>query len=75
MRAPGPRDRVRDWRELPPEAAVVVEVGGMRTGQCPPGDRPGIHNEPDNHGDRPRPRAHGQNRRPPEVAGHPICSF
>ena len=38
-----------DWRELPPEAAVVVvEVGGTRTGQCPPGDCLGVHNDPDN---------------------------
>ena len=63
-----------DWRELPPEAAVVVvEVGGTRTGLCSPGDRPGIHNGPDNHEDRPRPRAHGRNRRPPQVVGNPIC--
>ena len=52
---------------------VVVEVGGTRTGQCLPGDRPGIHNEPDNHEARPCSRAHGQNRRPPQVAGHPVC--
>ena len=63
-----------DWRELPPEAAVVgVEVGGTRTGLCPPGNRPGIHNGPDNREDRPRPRAHGRNRRPPQVVGHPVC--
>ena len=74
MRAPGPRDRVRDWRELPPEAAVVVvEVGGARTDQCPLGDRPGSHNEPDNREARPRPRAHGRNHRLPQVAGHPVC--
>ena len=52
---------------------VVVEVGGTRTGQCLLGDRPGIHNEPDNHEARPCPRAHGRNRRPPQVAGHPVC--
>ena len=76
MRAPGPRDRVRDWRELPPEAAVVVvEVGGTRTGQCPLGDCPGIHSELDKREARPRPRAHGRNRRPPQVAGHPVCPF
>ena len=51
---------------------VVIEVGGTRTGQCPPGDRPGIHNEPDNREDRPRPRAHGRNRRPPQGVGHPV---
>ena len=44
---------------------VVVEVGGTRTGLCPHGDLPGIHNGPDNREDRPRSRAHGQNRRPP----------
>ena len=76
MRAPGPRGWVRDWRELLSEAdVVVVEVGGTRTGQCPLRDRPGIHNEPDNHEARPRPRAHGQNRRSPQVAGHPVCPF
>ena len=38
MRAPGPRGRVRDWRERPPwVAVVVVEVGETRTGQCLPG--------------------------------------
>ena len=63
-----------DWRELPPEAAVmVVEVGGTRTGQCPPEDRPGSHTEPDNRADRPRLRAHGRNRSPPQVAGHSVC--
>ena len=57
--------------ELPPEAAVmVVEVGGTRTGQCPPEDHPGSHTEPDNHAACPRSRAHGRNRRPPQVAGH-----
>ena len=73
-KAPGPQDRVRDWKELPPEAAgVVVEVGGTRTGQCRPGDFPGIHTEPDSRAARPRPRAHGRNHRPPQVAGHPMC--
>ena len=73
MRAPGSRGRVRDWRELPPGAAMVmVEVGGTRTGQCPPRDRPGVHNEPDNREDRPRLRAHGRNHRPPQVVGHPV---
>ena len=65
---------MRDWTELPPEAAVmVVELGEMRTGQCPPEDRPGSHTEPDNRAARPRPRAHGRNRRAPLVAGHPVC--
>ena len=53
---------------------VVVEVGGTRTGQCLPGDRLGIHNEHDNHEARPRPRAHGQNRRAPQVARHPAST-
>ena len=38
---------------------VVVEVGETRTAQCPPGDRPGVQNEPDSREARPRPRAHG----------------
>ena len=63
-----------DWRGLPPEAAVmVVEVGGMRTGQCPPEDRLGSHTKPDNLAARPCPRAHGRNRRPPQVVGHLVC--
>ena len=63
-----------DWRELPLEAVVVVvEVGGTRTGLCPPGGRPGIHNGLDSREDRPRPRAHGRNRRPPQVVGHLVC--
>ena len=74
MRAPGPRDLVRDWRELPAEAAVVVvEVGGTRTAQCLPGDRPGSQNGPDSREARPRPRARGRNRRLPQVVGHPVC--
>ena len=74
MRAPGPQDRVRDWGGLPSEAAVmVVAVGGTRTGQCLPGDRPGIHTEPDSRAARPRPRAHGRNHMAPQVAGHPVC--
>ena len=65
---------MRDWRELPPEAAVmVVEVGGTRTGQCLPEDRPGSYTEPNNRAARPRPRAHGQNCWPPQVARHPVC--
>ena len=60
--------------ELPPEAVVmVVEVGGTRTVQCLPGDRLGRHTEPDNRVVHPRPRAHGRNRRPPQVTGHPVC--
>ena len=74
MRAPGPQDRVMDWREVPPQAVVmVVAVGVTKTGQCLPGDRPGIHNEPDTHEARPRPRAHGRNHMAPQVAGHPVC--
>ena len=76
MRAPGPRDRVRDWRELPAEAAVVVVVvGGMRTAQCLPGDRPGRKNGPDSWEARPRPRARDRSRRSPQVAGHPVCPY
>ena len=74
MRAPGPQDRVMDWGELPLEAAgMVVEVGGTRTGQCLPGDRPGSHTELDSRAARPRPRAHDQNHRPPQVAGRQVC--
>ena len=51
----------------------MVEVGETRTAQCPPGDRPGIQNGPDSRGARPRPRAHGRNRRTPQVVGHPVC--
>ena len=73
MRAPGPRGRGWDWSELPPWAAVVVvEVGGTRTAQYLPRDRPGIQNGPNSRGARPRPRAHGLNRRPPQVVGHPV---
>ena len=74
MRAPGPQDRVRDWGELPPEAAgMVVEVGGTRTSQCLPEDRPGSHTGPDSRAARPRPRAHDRNHMAPQVAGHQVC--
>ena len=49
-----------------------MEVGGTRTAQHPPGDRPGVQNRPDNREARPRLRAHGWNHRPPQVVGHPI---
>ena len=65
-----------DWRELPQWAAVVVvvvEVAETRTAQCPLGDRPGTQNGPDSRGARLRPRAHGWNRRPPQVMEHPVC--
>ena len=76
MRAPGPRGQVRDWRELPLWAAVVVEeVGETRTAQCPHGDRPGVHNKPDNREARPRPKAHGKNRRSPSGRGTPGLSL
>ena len=76
MLPPGSLGRVRDWRgQLSEPAVVVVEVGGTRTGQCPPKDRPGIHNEPDNRESHPRPRTHGLNHKPPQVAGHPVCPF
>ena len=54
---------------------MVVEVGGTRTGQCLLGDRPGIHNEPDTHEARPRPRAHDRNHMAPQVAGHRCVPF
>ena len=74
MRAPGPQDRVKDWRGLPPEnAEMVVEVGGTRTGQCRPEDCPGSHTEPDTNEARPRPRAYARNHKPPQVAGHQVC--
>ena len=66
---------MKGWKELPPWMAgvvVVVEGDEMRTGQCPPGDRPGVQNEPDSREARPRPRARGRSRRPPQVAGHPV---
>ena len=74
MRAPGPQGLGKDWRELPPVAArVVVEVGGLRTGQCLPGDRPGIHTELETHKSHPRPRAHDQSHMAPQAAGHQVC--
>ena len=72
--APGPQDLGKDWDERPPGAAgVVVEVGETRTGLGPPGYRPGIQSEPDNREARPRLRARGPSRRPPQVAGHQVC--
>ena len=50
-----------------------MEVGGIRTAQYPPGDRPRIKNEPDSRGARPRPRAHDLNHRPPQVVVHLVC--
>ena len=74
MRAPGPQGLVKDWEERPPVAAgVVVEVGETRTGLSHPGYRPRIHSEPDNREARPRLRARGPSRRPPQVAGHQVC--
>ena len=52
---------------------VVVEVGEKRTAQCPPGDRPGVQSGPDSREARPHPRAHGRNRKPPQVVVHPVC--
>ena len=52
---------------------MVVEVGEKRTAQCPPGDRPGVQNRPNSREARPRPRAHGLNRRPPQVMVHLVC--
>ena len=54
-------------------AGEVVEVGGTRTTQCLPVDRPGSQNGPDSHESRPRPRARGRNRIPPQVMVHPVC--
>ena len=62
------------------EGAASVGCGGggggggeTRTGQCPPGDLPRVQNEPDSREARPRSRARGRSRRPPQVAGHPVC--
>ena len=52
---------------------VVVEVGEKRTAQCPPGDCPGVQSGPDSREARPRLRAHGWNRKPPQVVVHPVC--
>ena len=52
---------------------MVVEVGEKRTAQCPPGDRPGVQSGPDSREVHPRPRAHGRNRKPPQVVVHPVC--
>ena len=52
---------------------VVVEVGGTRIAQCLPRDRPGSQNGSDSREARPRSRARGRNRRPPQVAGHLVC--
>ena len=74
MRARGPQDLVKDWEErLPVATGVVVEVGETRTGQCHPGYRLGIQSELDNREARPRLRARGLSRRPPQVAGHQVC--
>ena len=74
MRAPGPQDLVKGEEERPPVATgVVVEVGATRTGLCHPGYRPGIQSEPDKREARPRLRARGPSRRPPQVAGHQVC--
>ena len=54
-------------------AGVGVEVGGSRTGQCLPGDRPGSHTELETHKSHPRPRAHDQSHMAPQAAGHQVC--
>ena len=51
----------------------VVEVGEWRTAQCHPGDRPGVQSGPDSRGARPHLRAHGPNRKSPQVVVHPVC--
>ena len=50
-----------------------MEVGGTRTAQYLPGDRPEIQNRPDSREARPRLRAHGLNHRSPQVVAHPVC--
>ena len=55
------------------ETRVVVEVGETRTGLCHPRYRPGIQSEPDKREARPRLRACGPSRRPPQVAGRQVC--
>ena len=55
------------------ETGVEVEAGETRTGLCHPRCRPGIQSEPDNREARPRLRACGPSRRPPQVAGHQVC--
>ena len=52
---------------------VVVVVGGTRTAQCLPRDRPGSQNGPNSREASPRPRARVRSRRSPQVAGHPVC--
>ena len=49
--------------------------GGGWDKDCPisPWGLPGIQTGPDSRGARPRPRAHGRNRRPHSVVGHPVC--
>ena len=50
-----------------------MEVGGTRTAQYPPRDRPGIQNGPNSREARPRLRAHGLNHRSPQIVAHPVC--
>ena len=52
---------------------MVVEVGETRTDQCLPEDRPGVQNGLDSREASPCLRAHGRNRRPPQVVVHPVC--
>ena len=52
---------------------MVVEVGGTRSGQCLPEDRPRSHTEPDSRAARPRLRAHDRNHMDPQVARHQVC--
>ena len=54
-------------------AVVVVEVSETRTAQGLPRYRPGSQNGPDSREARPRSRACGRNRRPPQVVVHPVC--
>ena len=52
----------------------VLEVGkALSKGKRSVRDRPRIQNGPDSRRARPRPRAYGRNRRPPQVVVHPVC--
>ena len=52
---------------------MVVVVGEWRTAQCHLGDRLGVQKGPDSRGARPRPRAHGQRHKSPQVVVHLVC--
>ena len=48
-------------------------MGEKRTAQCPPGDLPGVQSGLDSCEARPRLRAHGRNRMPPQVVVYSVC--